>query len=132
MSRASFAKAAALEYLEYDARLFRWLVAAGGATIGALLWLLPAKGLAFRILSRVHRSGGSATATSAIEHVLAAANRRERRGMPTGLWTFYDAHVSQTVYRPESRAIAVKPFERIPVAFVAQHLTVGQRAQVVE
>ena len=92
-----FLHVAALEHLEYDATVFRWLLATAGASVSALLWMRHDKELAFRIMSRVHRSGGSNLATASIERALARAHDRERNGQRTGLWSAFDAHIRRSV-----------------------------------
>jgi glycosyltransferase involved in cell wall biosynthesis len=110
MLPARLLRRAVLEYLEYDARLFRWAVAAGGAAAAGLLWRLRRdKSLPFRILSRVHRAGGSALATRSVERLLARATRLERGGQATGLWNFYDSHVRSSFSRPEARNLLEDP-----------------------
>jgi glycosyltransferase involved in cell wall biosynthesis len=114
-------RSAALEYVEYDSVVARWLTAAGGAAVAGALWMLGQKSRAFALLSRIHRSGGSARVTTAIEHALASLNRQERGGKSTGLWTLYEEHTRESlrigqaagiVRRPESlfgyRAIVLK------------------------
>ena len=83
----------AIEYLEYDAKFFRWLVAALGTVLASVLWMSRDKRLAFRIMSRVHRAAGSQRASLAIERKLALAHRAERAGHATGLWDHYAAHI---------------------------------------
>ena len=100
-----FFRAAALEHLEYDATVFRWLLAAAGASVSGLLWLRHNKDLAFRIMSRVHRSGGSKLATDSIERALARAHDRERNGYRTGLWSAFDAHIRRSVENKYSASI---------------------------
>jgi len=104
-----FLRPAALDYLEYDASFSRWLVGVAGTTAGALLWAMPDKTMAFRFLSRVHRSGGSHLATAFIERVLAGATRRERSGRTTGLWDFYDEHTRRSVQLPQANGIVKNP-----------------------
>ena len=86
-------KSAFLEYLEYDAKTFQWLVATVGTFAASLLWRLRDKRYAFRIMSRVHRAAGSETAAAAIQRRLSQAHKRERAGHSTGLWNYYDAHI---------------------------------------
>jgi glycosyltransferase involved in cell wall biosynthesis len=93
---------AGLEYLEYDSTFVRWLVAAGGAALSALLWRLPDKSAAFRIMSRVHRSGGSDRAALAIQRAIAQANQHERNGRPTGLWRCYESHIDASLNSSQS------------------------------
>jgi len=104
-----FLRPAALDYLEYDASVSRWLVGVAGTAAGALLWALPDKSMAFRFLSRVHRSGGSGLATSLIERGLARATQRERSGHSTGLWSFYEEHIRQSVDLPQANGIVKNP-----------------------
>jgi hypothetical protein len=94
---------------EYDASFPRWLVGIGGTAAGAMLWALPDKTLAFRVLSRVHRSGGSDTATALIERVLARAGARERNGQATGLWRFFEDHTKRSVEVPQANGVVKRP-----------------------
>lgn len=100
-----FVRAAALEHLEYDATLFRWLLATAGTAAAAVLWLGRDKSRAFQIMSRVHRTGGSALAIANIERALARAHDRERNGQPTGLWDCFDAHIRHSV--ENERALSI-------------------------
>jgi glycosyltransferase involved in cell wall biosynthesis len=88
---------AAREHLEYDATVLRWLLATAGVSASALLWMRRDKDLAFHIMSRVHRFGGSKLATASIERALARAHARERNGERTGLWRTFDAHIQRSV-----------------------------------
>jgi glycosyltransferase involved in cell wall biosynthesis len=104
-----FAHEAALEYLEYDASVLRKGLSLGGVAAGRLLWLRRDKALAFKVLSRVHRSAGSQAATRVVERLLTRAGARERSGDSTGLWSFYDAHVRSAVADPGAAAIVANP-----------------------
>jgi glycosyltransferase involved in cell wall biosynthesis len=104
-----FLRPAALDYLEYDASFSRWLVGVAGTAAGALLWAMPDKTLAFRFLSRVHRSGGSDAATALIERRLARATARERSGHATGLWSLYEAHTKRSLELPHANDIVKRP-----------------------
>jgi len=106
---ARLRRSAALEYLEYDAAFARWLVAVGGAAAAGLLWIARRHREAFNIVSRIHRAGGSAHVTGAIQRTLAALNRQERDGKPTGLWQFYESHMRESVRQPEARGILQQP-----------------------
>jgi glycosyltransferase involved in cell wall biosynthesis len=60
-------------------------------------------------MSRIHRSGGSARVTTAIQRALASLHRQERSGQATGLWSFYDAHLRDSVKLPEAAGIIKQP-----------------------
>jgi len=100
---------AVLEYLEYDASLVRWLVATGGTSLSAALWPLNKRDLAFRVMSRIHRAGGSDLATRTIQRSLARATHRERSGQSTGLWACYDAHIRRWLTDPWSASLVTDP-----------------------
>jgi glycosyltransferase involved in cell wall biosynthesis len=107
--RARLLRSAALEYLEYDSRAARWLTAAGGAAAAGVLWTLGQRARAFTLLSRIHRSGGSASVTSAIERALASLNRQERSGKPTGLWDLYEEHTRESLRFGQAAGIVSRP-----------------------
>ena len=85
-------KSVALEYLEYDSVPFRWALAQGSVLAGQALWARDVA-KAFPILSRIHRSGGSKSATRRIEQILAAGIAKGRGGATSPLRTYFDQHI---------------------------------------
>jgi glycosyltransferase involved in cell wall biosynthesis len=102
-------RSAALEYLEFDAALGRWLVAVGGAAAACFFWLTGRTAKAFSLLSRIHRSGGSDAVTSAIQRRLSTLNQQEREGRATGLWKFYDEHTRASLRVAQAANIVKQP-----------------------
>ena len=93
--RIGLVREAALEYLEYDSTFMRMLSSVGGAAAARLLWAVGDTTRAFTVASRVHRSGGSRGASTAIERAL--------RRRPAALRAFYESHIQRSIHGREAQ-----------------------------
>lgn len=101
-------KSTVLEHLEYDSTVFRWALAQSGALAGRALWTKDVA-RAFPILSRIHRTGGSATATRRIEDTLAQGIAEGRGGRPAALRAYFDAHIASSLQGRLAEAMVADP-----------------------
>jgi glycosyltransferase involved in cell wall biosynthesis len=129
---ARVARAAALEYLEYDAAALLQISSLGGVAAAGLLWSAGQRDRAFTLASRIHRSGSSELAARAIERALRRGQALARAGKSADLWSFYDAHVRQSLHRADTQAILRNPSMLLGYrALVVKSALEGERGVIV-
>ncbi len=92
-------RAAALEYLEYDATALQQVSSLGGVAAAAALWSGGQHERAFTLASRIHRSGHSAAAARIIERALRTRDLRD----------YFDAHIARSVRRADAAQMLQNP-----------------------